>query len=315
MENPSRNLAHDSQVRSPDRTHKVPRRWTVLLIGDLGKIASFHIGKPLLLALTACLSAILAVVTYSVVSYNSVRSENTRLRKEMDTLRVALETSEEAKEKALVGLMVLEDGVKQTAKKAGPVSNRETKDVASKARTPSPAVTKTAKAKAPETSSPAATKTAKARAPETSSPAATPSQSTRAEKDKIAQSVSPASILVKNLEIWRKADSNAFKFRFALKNVDHERDKIAGHTFVVLRPEEGSREPIRPFPWSPLKDGKPAIFKRGQYFSITRFKFVSGTLMDVDTIKHFKIATVYVYSDTGDLLVEEVFEVGKILRS
>ena len=107
MENPSRNLAHDSQVRSPDRTYKVPRRWTVLLIGDLGKIASFHIGKPLLLALTACLSAILAVVTYSVVSYNSVRSENTRLRKELDTLRVALETSEEAKEKALVGLMVL----------------------------------------------------------------------------------------------------------------------------------------------------------------------------------------------------------------
>ena len=187
--------------------------------------------------------------------------------------------------------------------------------MASKVRTPSPAATKTAKAKAPETPSPAATKTAKAKVPETPSPAATPSQPTQAEKDKIAQSVFSANILVKNLEIWRKTDSNAFKFRFALKNVDHERGKIAGHTFVVLRPEEGSLEPIRPFPWSPLKDGKPAIFKRGQYFSITRFKFVSGTLTDVDTIKRFKIATVYVYSDTGDLLVEEVFEVDKVLRS
>lgn len=315
MENPSRNLAYDSQVKSPKNTHKVPMRWTVLLIGDLGKIASFHIGKPFLIALAACLAALLAIVIYSVGSYNSVRSETTRLKKELDTLRVALDTSEKAKEKALVGLMVLEDDVKQTAKKAGPASDREAKDIALKARTPSPPATKTAEAKESEKPSLADTNTAKAQTPEKPSPPATSSQPTRADEDKIAQSLSPASIQVRNLEIWRNADGNAFKYRFALKNVDEERDKIAGHTFVVLRPEEGSQEPIRPFPWSLLKDGKPVIFKRGQYFSIARFKFVSGTLTGVDTIEHFKFATVYVYSDTGDLLVKEVFEVDKILRS
>jgi hypothetical protein len=330
MENTSRDLEHDSQVKSPDRSHKVPRCWTVLLVGDLGKIATFHIGKPLFIGLIASLSVILAVVIYSVVSYSSVRLENRQLRKDLDTLRAELETSEKAKEKALVGSMVL-NGVKQTDRKDGPTSDRETKDVASKVRTPSraatktveakapetpsPAPTKTAEAKAPETSSPAPTKTVEAKAPETSSPAPTASQPTRAEKDKIEPPVSATHIVVKNFEIWQKADGNAFKFRFALKNVDHERGRIAGHTFIVLRPEEGSQEPVRAFPWSPLKDGKPAIFKQGQYFSITSFKFVSGTLAGVNTIKRFKTATVYVYSDTGDPLVEEVFEVGDILRS
>ncbi len=315
MENTSRDLAHDSQVKSPDRSHKVPKCWTVLLVGDLGKIASFHIGKPLFIGLIASLSVILAVVIYSVVSYSSVRSENRRLRKDLDTLRAELETSEKAKEKALVGSMVLKDGANQTDRKDGPTSDRETKDVASKVRTPSRAATNTVEAKAPETPSPAPTKTAEAKAPETPSPAPTASEPIQAEKDKIAPPVSAANILVKNFEIWQNADSNAFKFRFALKNVDHERGRIAGHTFIVLRPEEGSQEPVRAFPWSPLKDGKPAIFKQGQYFSITSFKFVSGTLAGVNTIKRFKTATVYVYSDTGDPLVEEVFEVGDILRS
>jgi len=127
--------------------------------------------------------------------------------------------------------------------------------------------------------------------------------------------VPPARILVKHLEIWQEPGDNAFKFQFALNKVDDESGRIAGHTFVVLKPEEGSREPVRAFPWSPMKDGKPAIFKRGQYFSISRFKFVRGKLTDVSTMNRFKTATVYVYSDTGDLLAEKVFEVGKILRS
>jgi hypothetical protein len=315
MEDRSRDLARAAQVKSDEYTHKVPTRWRVLLIGDLGKIVSFHISKPFLLALTACLCAVLAVVTYSVVSYNSVRLENKQLRKDLDTLRVKLETSEKAKEKALVGLMALEDSVKQTARKAGPASDRETKDVAPKVTTPSPAATKTAKAKVRETPSPTATKTGKTSAPETPSPATTALQLTRAEEDKVTAPGSPANILVKNLEIWRQADSHAFKFQFTLKNVDRERRKIAGHAFVVLRPEEGSRELIRAFPWSPLKDGKPAIFKRGRYFSIISFKFIRGALTDVNSIGRFKTATVYVYSETGDLLVEEVFEVGNIFRS
>ena len=314
MENLSGNLAQDFQVKGHGSTHKAPRRWTVLLIGDLGKIASFRLSKSLLLALSAFLAAILAVVTYSVVSYNSVHSENTQLRKDLDTLRAELETAEKTREKALVRLMMLGDSVKQAARKGGPGSARETKDVASKVTKPGPAATVNAKAKPPETPKTAATENAKVKPSETPKTVAVALPPTQAEKDKIAPPVSPAGILVKNLKIWREPGSNAFKFQFALNNIDRESGRIAGYTFIVFEPEEGSEEPIRAFPWSPLKDGKPAIFKRGQYFSIARFKFVSGTLTGVNTISRFKTATIYVHSDTGDLLVEKVFEMEKVFR-
>ena len=289
MEDLSRNLPQGSQLRSPSRTREASKHWRVFLIGDLGKIVSFSLTKPLLVASTTCLAAVLAVVIYSVVSYNLVRLENRHFRKDLDALRAKLETAEKDREKALVRMMVLEDSVKQVAKKPSPASDRETKDVASKQTKPSPA--------------------------------AVASLPTRPEKDRTAAPASSARILVKDLEIWREPESNAFKFQFVLKNRnidsegDNERNRIAGHTFVVLGPEEGSGTTPRTFPWTPLKDGKPGIFKRGQYFSIVRFKFVRGTLRDVGEINRFKTATIYVYSDTGDLLMGKVFEVARILRS
>ena len=132
MENPSRSLSQGSQVKSPGRTHKAPKRWTVLLIGDLGRIVSFRVTKSLLLTLPALLAGILAVVTYSVVSYNSLRIENSQLRNNLYTVRAELEAAEKAREKASVRLMVLEGSVKQTAGKASPASDRKTKDVTSK---------------------------------------------------------------------------------------------------------------------------------------------------------------------------------------
>jgi hypothetical protein len=347
MEDLSRNLSRGSQVKSLGRTHKEPRRWTVLLIGDLGKIASFHVGKPLVLGLTACLCAILGLVTYSVVSYNSASSENTQLRNDLDTLRAQLETAEKAKEKALVGLMVLEDSVKQTAGKASSASDRKTRDVTSKvtrprrlakgaagakpsekpkpvaktiskpkaSKTPKPAAPVSAKAEPSEAAKPVVAQIAKAEAPETAKPAAAAPLPAEREEDKIPSPASVARILVKNLKVLQEPGGRAFKFQFALKNIDQEGGRIAGYTFVVFKPEEGSREPVRAFPWSPIKDGRPAIFKRGQYFAIARFKFVEGSLIDVTAIDRFETATVYVYSDTGDLLAEEVFEVDKISRS
>lgn len=347
MENLSRNLAQNAQVKTPGHPHKTRRRWTVLLIGDLGKIVSFRVTKSLLLALPAFLAAMLAVASYSVISYESLRLENSQLRNNLDALRAEIETAEKAREKALVGLMVLEDNIKQTARKASPASDRKTKRVTAKAtkprqaakqtarpkpsETPKPVATKTAKANAsetpkpaatvsakvkpPETPKPAAKQTARVEASETAKPAAVASLPTEAEEHKIASPASPARILVKDLEVWREPDGSAFKFKFALKNIDQESGRVSGYTFVVFKPREISGEPIRAFPWSPLKDRMPAIFKRGQYFAIAHFKFVRGTLTDVSTIDRFETATVYVYSDTGDLLAEEVFEVGKILRS
>ena len=340
MENLSRNLAQRAKVKIPGHPRKVQRRWTLLLIGEVGKVFSFHLSKSLLLAFPALVAAIVAAATYSVVSYNALRVENSQLRDDLDMLRVKLETAEKAREKASLRLMVLEDSARQRVTKGNPASDRKTKEATSKAtkpktaanakpsKTPKPIAQKMAEPKAAETPKPVAAKGASGEPSETVKPPATQTVSletaetapaaalpAEAEEDEIVSPPSPPRIQVKDLEISRKSHGSPFKFQFALKNIDQEGGRIAGYTFLVFKPAEGSGEPIRSFPWSPLKDGMPAIFKRGQYFAIAHFKFVRGTLTDVTTIQRFKTATVYVYSENGDLLVEKVFEMDNLSRS
>jgi hypothetical protein len=64
-----------------------------------------------------------------------------------------------------------------------------------------------------------------------------------------------------------------------------------------------------------LEDGRPAAFEKGKFFSIVRFKPVSGSFPDGEAMESYKSATVYVFSDTGDLILEEVFQIDKILGS
>jgi hypothetical protein len=129
------------------------------------------------------------------------------------------------------------------------------------------------------------------------------------------EAVSSKSILVENLQVWPKAEDYSVRFQFDLKNMDPEGRKINGYAFVVFEPEEGSQEPLRASPWTPLKEGRPTIYKRGQYFSIARFKLVRGRVPQIQDVGRFKTATVYVYSETGSLLLEKVYEVDDIVRS
>ncbi|HID31635.1 MAG TPA: hypothetical protein EYP19_16760, partial [Desulfobacterales bacterium] len=182
MEDLSRNLAQRAKVRNPGHPRKVPRRWTLLLIGEVGKVFSFHLTKSLLLALPALLAAVIAAATYSVVSYNALRVENSQLRDDLDMLRVKLETAEKAREKASVRLMVLEDRARQSLTKANPASARNTKEATSKvtkpktatngkpSKTPKPIAQEIAEPKAPQIPKPVAAKAATGEPSETVKP-------------------------------------------------------------------------------------------------------------------------------------------------
>ena len=83
MEDLSKSQAQDSQVKSSGHAHKATKSWTVLLIGDLGKMVSFRLTKSTLFALLVLFAAIVGVLTYTMVSYNPIRSENKHLRRDL----------------------------------------------------------------------------------------------------------------------------------------------------------------------------------------------------------------------------------------
>lgn len=300
MEDPSRKLGEAPGVKGVSLTDKARGCWTVLLINDLGKTVSFHLSKLLCLALIVSLTAVLTVVIYVGLSFTLVVSENRTLRKNLDSRMAEFARAEADREKALVRLMLLQESSKQTEEETGSTADRESKEVAPKVEEPTDRADESSKVE--ESEEPAAE-------------ALTP-QPVEPQEQKPQASISEAKISVENLEIWREHGDNALRFQFVVKNPNRESGKITGYTFLVLTPREGAIDVVRRvFPQTRLEYGRPSNFKAGQYFSISRYKFVRGSLPGVNMIHRYGTATIYAYSTTGDLLVDAVFEISKVLRS
>jgi len=296
MEDLSRNLGPDPQLKGTSCTSKDRKSYSVILVGDLGKILSFHLTKPFVIVFTACLVAVFAIFVYSVASYNSVLLENRKLEGGMDALRRDLESAKKVGEEASLRLVLLGDSVNRVAKKASTQFEQEAKDVASQGTKQDSGAKEDEDA---ETS-------------ETPRPLASAPRSTQPDRGTTNSPVTGTRVSIENLEIWYEPDGNAFKYQYVVKNIDQGGGKVAGYAFLVLRPKDDLEEPLRAFPAAPLTNGKPSNFKNGRYFSIARHRAMQGTLTDVSTINRFQAAIVYAYSDEGDLLTEEVFELGNM---
>jgi len=351
MEDPPATVTKDSEGASPGRSAPTKlKSWTLLLVGELGHVDSFRVTIPWVAALTACVAMVLAFVVFATVSYYNMRTENKALKKDLDEVSTALMAADKAKERALVRLIVLEGKAKphkkekRNQKKDKPASRKKPSLLASKAKQPPAPAPRSAdtggapsqgeprkKEKKPSLDKKPATQTSQvATPPQPPASATADTQDAAAEETKTlakappahsgesheaTEAVSSESLLVENLQVWPKAEDYSVKFQFDLKNMDPMGRKVKGYAFVVFKPEEGSQEPLRASPWTPLEDGKPTIYKRGQYFSIARFKLVRGRVPQIQDVGRFKTATVYVYSETGSLLLEKVHEVEDIVRS
>ena len=328
MEDLSGSMAQDSRVASPRREPKGAKSWTLLLVGELGNIVSFRLSKPLIVCLTVGFATICAFAVFSIYSYYKMFSEHESLVKGLDEAQSELVAANKAKEEAQIRLAFLETKAKPE-KKAKPhtvvkpkkkvrlekkTEPAKTEDKAVADKKPPIAISK-AEPPAVFASADAKDVPSEEVEPVEEPTPAQPTDEDEAESGDDVEQVSPEDLLVENLEIWREVEARSVKFRFSLKNVGVPGSKIRGYTFVVFKPEEGSQEPARGSPWTPLKDGRPTIFKRGQYFSIARFKYVRGTVPQIQYVERFETATIYVFTETGSLLLEKVYDVDEILRS
>lgn len=298
------------------------------MVGELGNIVSLRLTKPLIVTLTVLAATALAFVVFATLSYHTTRKENLSLKKELDQVRADLVSANKARDTALVRLMNLEQA-------GEPEKKAEPKPV----KKPPRLVSQAAKAPAPVPRPKKAPATKEAQQKEVKQVAQVPSAappadpavgaSETAEDEKVAEATETEkaettetgqlellpSLSVEKLKLWKEVENAVLKFQFNLKNSNPNGTKIKGYTFVVLKPEQGSPERLRSSPWTPLKEGNPTVYKRGQYFSIARFKFVRGNFPGIERVEAFKTATIYVYSETGGLIVEKVYEVSDILRS
>jgi hypothetical protein len=281
--------------RPRSRTSKLSR--SILMIGSEGNVLSFSITKFLVVAVIASLTTI-AFVVFFLFSYHTILNKNKGLKDELNQVREKLAAAKVDKERILLHLMNLEAEVKFDEKR-----NRS----ASFQKLP-------AKKSQVAKLSASRSEDAKGATPETLEPGTGGSETRTSEVNDPEKSVFAKSVAVDKFKIWQEEFGNLLKFQFRLRNIDPQNKKVKGYIFVVLKPEKGSKESGTAYPQTPMKDGKPEVFKNGDYFSISRFKIVLGSFPAIKEIGHFKTATVYAYSVKGNILVEEVYEVDKILH-
>jgi hypothetical protein len=296
MEDPSRILGEDRGVNGAGKKGKFSGRWSVLLIDDVGRTISFYLSKRVGFAVAASFAVFLILFVYFALSHFLAFRENAAMQKDLDVLRTELQHAKSDMEKALMQLMLLKESSKPTVKKPVPGPVREPKEVKRSESETFPVKDTGPKVKEEEPK-----------------PTAVVSEPTPPIEERTP---SAARVSVDKLEIWQEPGDNDFSFRYVVKTANREGGKVSGYTFLVLTPHESSAAvPSRAFPDTPLAGGKPGDFRHGLFFSISRYKTIDGTLTDINMIRRYKTATIYAYSDAGDLLMERVFEITKVLRA
>lgn len=129
---------------------------------------------------------------------------------------------------------------------------------------------------------------------------ATPSPPTGTALDK------PYMVAIENLQTSFDRINNTCNFNFILKNKKEDNVTISGRSFVVLKPDSADSESWRVHPMKTiLKNGRPQNFRRGERFSIARFKTIKGKIRKIPIQNSYDSITVFIFSNDGALILEE----------
>lgn len=97
------------------------------------------------------------------------------------------------------------------------------------------------------------------------------------------------------------AGNKTLKVRFIIKNQCSGKGYISGYVFVILNPAPGSSALHKSSPVVELAGGLPRSYKKGENFSIARFKHIEGIFPSISDRSTYTSASVLVYADDGTL--------------
>jgi len=116
-------------------------------------------------------------------------------------------------------------------------------------------------------------------------------------------------IAVEDFSISQTPDHERLRVTFDIRNTKEGPGDITGRIFVVLKPEGGHKDEWIVAPKVSLaQDGLPSDYKRGQYFSISRFKPVKFTINSRILPERLKTTGIYIFDDEGQLIFKDMVE-------
>lgn len=264
---------------TPGKAIKQNKKWTLLLVGDHGEIRYIRNFIGVMMTLLIALIIAISIAVFYIVIYKSAKNENEELLSALNTARDQALSLRKEHDLLLVRLVVAEETNKalttelKTGKKAKQGKSKRTKKE------------KFEKIKISSIQKKAAKKPA---------PAVVPKTIFKVAVDDFSCSIS--------------SNNSIMKIKFKLMNKSLKSRSVAGYTFVILSNNRIDKSKWFIFPQAELLGGKPAIIKKGRFFSISRYNIIKfNRKTPIENIESFNEARVFVYDVNGALLIEKIF--------
>jgi len=293
MENIQRDLAKEVAALQSSKPTRKSRRWTLLFVGDHGSVITIRWFRWIvtLWALLLVLAVVVSGTLYYL--YRHTRNVNVGLQRSLDTIQQQIAGLQRDKEVLMAQLVVAET---EREKIGGKI---DSKSVEKKA----PGDRQEDRAPKESGSSSQAALQSEASVSESNGKSASegpPDVPVAQENDKVS---------IEEFNVFHETASNTFRVQFLLRNAGSDSNPVSGYTAVILKKTNTQPDKWLTLPTVKLEAGVPTGNRRGQYFSIARFKTVRSTVKSKIDPRQFNFATAYVFDTDGNLLLEKDFPI------
>ena len=265
------------------------RRWTLLFIGDHGNVVTLKRFKAIVLASGFLFLAAIGAAAVLFYMNKGVVKENQGYRNRIENFQKKIETLRHEKEILMARLVLAESKAKENTAE----------------RQQSQAEINTDKQAAPESQTASRIEALEVKKKMASVPAATPPKPAALESRDIEPEFRVA---VENFKVSRVPGSADVNAEFRIKNTSPESQKVSGHAVVVLKGAGLPKHKWLVMPAVSMVGDRPSG-KRGKRFSIQRFRTMRFTSRAPEDSGEFQTAAVYVFSESGELVLQQDFPI------
>jgi len=259
---------------------KKEKHKTLLLVGSHGETISIQRFLGLTIFTTLVSIVTLVIIIYLLIITSSLRKENAELSEAVDEYKQKSEFLKIENAKLLTRLVALSEGESGTFEEQEPADKTP----------PQP----------PPQTEPSSN---------TIDPLNIEEEINRADRNLQNGTAVKKIIDVENLIVTHETNSKTLHVRFDLRNIDPNLNPVSGRTVVILKTDNQVYNNWLTLPFVPLVSGKPASTNAGRTFFISRFKTVKFSIAGQTNPNQYKTATVFIFSNKGEQLLEKDFTV------
>jgi len=294
------------------------KSWTILVIGDKERIRSFEITKAfIIISLVIALGFFIGIPAAWWFHDRAQIPTQTELAEKLKNSQNALKITEKEKSGLKARVQILEDELVLAKQKVEKLKNsqnalkiikKEKRDLKAKVQILEDELI-LAKQKLEK---PLIAK---------ESPKVTPSTDTKthilqAEEELPAPETvdKPHTVAIENFKTTIDRTNNTCTFNFILRNKSEGNITISGYIFVILKPDSSDIKSWRVYPKTTFENARPHNFKRGERFSITRFRNIKRKIRQIPAQENYDSVSILVFSGDGDLILEEDIDLKTLIE-